>query len=180
MDAWFSFLSKWALVPLATIALFEGVRRVSWSRAGVTPALFLLFGLMQLGGHAAGLAWAASHLESSLAPVVEERVPPPLPEGALAQMTATEREEKTRLLAQIAFQNAGVVTTYVTAKGEQVRYAPTETEIRDRLSFRESVTRTLIQLEHLRLHAWIHALALVAAIATGACARWRGAPVAES
>ena len=173
MEEWLSFLSKWTLVPLATIAVFEGARRFSWGWSGRTAAALLLFGIGVLGGYAGSLAWGASRIESALG-VLDQRPPPPLSESALAQMTPQEREEKTRLLAQIAFENAGVLAIYISATGQQVRYAPSEKELRDRQTLRESLTQTRTRMEFIRTQVWMFILAAIAAAAAGVYARLCG------
>lgn len=170
MEEWLSFLVKWTLVPLATISVFEGVRRLSWGRSGRKAAAHLLFGIGVLGGYAGYLAWGASAIESAVG-ALDERPPPALPESALVQMTPQEREQKTHLLAQIAFDNAGVLATYTTATGQQVRYAPSEKEIRDRQRLRESLAETRSRLEFIRTQVWMFLLATVAAVGAGAYAR---------
>jgi len=170
MEEWLSFAAKWTLVPLATIAIFEGVRRFSWTRSGRKAAALVLFGMAVLGGFAWSLARGAAGVESILA-VVNQSPPPPLPSGALARMTPEEREEKTRILAQIAFDNTGVLIAYTNAMGQQVRYAPTEKEIRDRQTLTESLAQTRVRVEFLRAQVWMFLLAIVAAAAAGAYAR---------
>jgi len=170
MESWFSFLGKWTLIPLATVAVFEGVRRVSLRRNAWKPATLLIFGAAVLGGYAGTLWWGASGIESMLG-VLDQRAPPPLPEVRLAQMSPQEREEKTRLLAQIAFENSGTLATYVSASGQHIRYAPSEKEIRDRESLRESLAQTRSRLEFIRTQVWMFIIAAIAAAAAGVYAR---------
>jgi hypothetical protein len=170
MEEWLSFVGKWTLVPLATIAVFEGARRLSWARSGWNAAALLLFGVGILGGYAGSLAWVASGIESTFG-VLDQRSPPSLPESTLAQMTPQEREEKTRLLARIAFESAGILTTYISATGEQVRYAPSENEIRDRQTLRESLAQIRTRVEFIRAQVWMFSLSAIAAAVAGVCAR---------
>jgi len=170
MEEWLSFLNKWTLLPLATIAVFEGTRRISWGRSGWKTAALLFFGIGALIVNAGSLAWGASVLESTLC-VLNQKLPPTIPESALAQMAPQEREEKTRLIAQIAFGNAGALITYISATGQQVRYAPSEKEIRDRESLEVSLMQTRTRLEFIRTQVWIYMLAAISAIAAGLYAR---------
>jgi hypothetical protein len=89
-------------------------------------------------------------------------------------MTPQEREEKTRILAQIAFDRTGALIDYTNAAGQQVRYSPAEQEIRDRETLTVSIAQTRVRVEFLRAQAWILALAAIAAAAAGACARFCG------
>jgi hypothetical protein len=89
-------------------------------------------------------------------------------------MAPQEREEKTRILAQIAFYNAGILATHITATGQQVRYAPTEKEIRDRQTLMESLAQTRARVEFIRTQVWMFMLAAVAAAASGVYARLCG------
>ncbi len=173
MEEWLSFAAKWTLVPLATIAIFEGVRRFSWTRSGRKAAALVLFGIAVLGGSAGSLAWGAAAIESILA-VVNRAPPPALPSRALARMTPEEREEKTRILAQTAFDDTGVLITYTSATGQHVRYAPTEKEIRDRQTLMESLAQTRVRVEFLRAQVWMFLIAIVAAATAGAYARLSG------
>jgi hypothetical protein len=119
------------------------------------------------------MAWVASNVESTLK-VLDQSPVPSLPEASLARMTPQEREEKTRLLAQITFANLGVLATYTSATGQQVRYAPSEKEIRERQSIGESLAQTRTRAEFMRLQMWMFTLAVVAAAATGVYVRLCG------
>jgi hypothetical protein len=173
MEQWLSFLSQLTLLPLATIAVFEGVRRLSWGRSGWQAAAILLIGIGMLGGYAGFLARVASGMESALA-TLDQMPPPRLPASALAQMTPHEREEKTQFLAQIAFANAGMLATYISAAGEEVRYAPSEKEIRDRQTLRESLAQTRARVEFIRTQVWMFIVAVIAAVSAGLFVRLCG------
>jgi hypothetical protein len=174
MGEWFSFLIKWAMVPLATLAVFEGTRRVSLRRTAWKHAALLIFGVAVLGGMAGTLSRGASAIDSALALVFDQRPLPPVPGATLAQMTPQEREEKTRLLARIAFEKAGTLATYISASGQPIRYAPSEQEIREREIFRESVARTRTILEFIRIQVWTLMIAAVVAAVAGVYARFYG------
>jgi len=89
-----------------------------------------------------------------------------LPEAALAQMTPQEKEEKTRILAQITFTQTGKLAMYSDASGRQILYAPSEEEIRAREVLRESLGQARARLEFIRTEVWMFALfAIVAALA---------------
>jgi hypothetical protein len=180
MDEWLSFAARWSLVPLATIAIYEGMRRLSWSRSGRNGAALVLFGIAVLGTDAASLTFSASNIESMIA-VLDQKALPPVQADVLAQMTPAEREEKTRILAQIAFDRAGALVEYVNAAGQKVRYAPTEKEIRDRETLTVSVAQAQVRMGLLRAQAWMFVLAVVVAAGAGAYARFfGGAPRAEN
>jgi hypothetical protein len=178
MEDWFSFLSKWTLIPMATIAVFEGTRRVSLTQLPWRGAALLLFGIGVLGGYAGALSWGASGIAFALQ-AVDGGAPPAVPEAALAQMSAQEREEKTRLLAQIKFQKTGSLATYSSVSGQQIQYAPSEKEIRDRQTLLESLAQTRTRLEFIRTQVWMFVLAAIAAAAAGIYARSRGGATRE-
>jgi hypothetical protein len=171
MGEWFSFLSKSTMIPLATLAVFEGVRRISLRRAAWEYVAFLIFGVAVLGGTAGTLLWGASAIESTLAIAVDQKPLPSVPDVAFAQMTPQEREEKTRLLAKIAFEKSGTLATYISASGQHIRYAPSEEEIRDHEFLRESVARTRTILEFIRAQVWMLMIAGVVAAVAGVYAR---------
>lgn len=172
MEEWFSFLSKWTLVALATIAVFEGARCFSMRRPLSKAAALLIFGVGVLGGYAGALSWGASGIDSALR-TLDGSSAPRVPESALAQMTPQEREEKTRLLAQISFQQTGNLATYSDANGRSILYAPSEKEIRDREGLRESLAQTRARLEFIRTQVWMLVIAVFTAAAAGLYARYR-------
>lgn len=173
MEEWLSFLSRLAFIPLATIAVYEGVRRCTWRWSNWRPAAHLLFGIGMLGGDAASKFVLASSIESSLK-VIAESPTPRVPESAFDQMSPREREEKSRLLAQIAFDRDGSLISYISISGERIGYAPSEKEIRDRQNLAESLAQTRIRLEFIRTQAWMFTLAAAVATLAGLYIRLRG------
>ena len=170
MEDWLRSLSGLAVIPLATIAVFEGTRRLTWARSGLKFGALMLFGIITLGGNAGSSFWIASTLQSSLA-VLAEAEPRRLSEAALAQMSPQEREEKTRLLAQVAFGRDGSLTSYLTVTGNAVQYAPTEKEIRDRQRLAESLAQVRARLDFIRTQAWTLILSLAVGTLAGAYGR---------
>ena len=171
MEDWLRSLSGLAVIPLATIAVFEGTRRLSWARSGLKFGALMLFGIITLGGNAGSSFWMASTLQSTLAVLAETELPR-LSEAALAQMSPQEREEKTRLLAQVAFGRDGSLTSYLTATGNSVQYAPSEKEIRDRQRLAESLAQLQARLDFIRTQAWILILSLTVGALTGVYVRF--------
>jgi hypothetical protein len=94
-------------------------------------------------------------------------------------MTPHEREEKTLFRARFVFRETGSLVTYNNASGQQMLYAPSEKEIRDRQELRElSIkTRTILEFTRIQLRAqiWVALIALVVAIGWGFIARAYGA-----
>ncbi|OQW86716.1 MAG: hypothetical protein BWK72_16705 [Rhodoferax ferrireducens] len=165
MREWLSFLIEWTLVAVATIAVFEGFRCFSLRQPLSKYAALLIFGVGVLGGYAAALSWSVSALDSVLT-IADGGPPRQLPEAALAQMTPQEKEEKTRILAQITFTQTGKLAMYSDASGRQILYAPSEEEIRAREVLRESLGQARARLEFIRTEVWMFALfAIVAALA---------------
>ena len=184
MNEWLSFLGGWlafltgvAVVPVATIAVFEGARRFSLKRPLSKATVYLALGIVVLGSYAGGLFWATSGSERffKLEEERERRPIPVIPEAALAKMTPAEREEKTRLVARMTFDQTGRLVTYSNANGEQVLYAPSEKEIRDRGDMRESLILARTRIEYVRAQVWVMMGALAVAIGLGMSARSREA-----
>ena len=172
MGEWLTFLSKWTLVPLATLAVFEGARRVSLRRTAWKHAALLIFGVAVLGGMAAFLSWGASTIDSSLAVFLDQKYLRPMPDATLAQLTPQEREERTRLLARLVFENTGTLTTYLSASGQRIQYAPSEKEIRHREFVIESVAEIRTNLTGIRTQVWMFMIAGVVAAVAGVYARF--------
>jgi hypothetical protein len=165
MNDWLLFLASWGLIPLATIAVFEGTRRVKLDGAGRKAGLLLAFGLAVFGVRAGYSAWASSALEDLLIPV--ERPPVSIPEVA-ARLQPVEREVATRMRAQIVFEKSGRLVTYDRADGEKILYAPSQTEIERRERQRESLIQVRSTVSQLRTHMVTFVLAaIVAGLAGG-------------
>ena len=176
LGEWFMFLSRLAVIPVATIAVFEGARRFSLKRPLSKATVYLALGIVVLGSYAGGLFWVTSGFdESAIKMFVEHSPVPDIPDAALAQMTPAEREEKTHLVARITFDQTGRLVTYSNANGEQVLYAPSEKEIRDRGDMRESLILARTRIEYVRAQVWVLAGALAVAIGLGMSARSREA-----
>jgi hypothetical protein len=175
---WLTFLSVWAMVPFATIAVFEGVRRVSWRRATWKHAALLIFGMAVLGGEA-GVKWrAVSITETGLASL--ERPLPSIPDATFDKMAPQEREDKTLLRAKITFAQTGALMDYVNASGQRIPYAPSEKEIRDREFERVSVAQIRTLNEGIRTQAWALMIAWIVAAAGGFYVRFHERSERES
>ncbi|MDR0458179.1 MAG: hypothetical protein LBH10_04010 [Burkholderiaceae bacterium] len=166
------FLITWILVPLATIAIFEGSRRISWRRTAWKSAVFLIFGVVVLGGMTGAQLWGVSTLNSIARTLTFVSVPlPPVSDATLAQMTPQNREIATRLRARMTFERTGAFTTYISASGQHIQYAPSEKEISGRETATKVRTEIRIHLEYMRGQFLLFMIAGVVAVVVGMYAR---------
>jgi hypothetical protein len=167
---WFHFISQCAALPLASLAVFVGVRRLALRRTAWKAAALLVCGMIYLCGYGGVLFMGASSLGSALKDVDDHHWPA-IPESTLAQLTPEDREFKTRLHARMEFEDAGTLITYINASGQRVLYAPTEEQIRQREFIKVSAAQVRVQLENLRTQGWALVIAAITALLAGVYAR---------
>ena len=166
MQGWLDFVMHWTLVPLATLAVYEGAKQLARVGFGWKQGALLVLGTAFLVGNAAFLAWGAASITRSLEAFHAWPLRQPSKEQ-IAQLPPTEREAKSRMLAGINYQTNGVLTVYYTSSGSEVLYAPSQAEITQREKMREEIGLTHGRLESLNAQVYVFAFAALASLVAG-------------
>ena len=170
---WLNFISKSVVVTLAILAVFEGARRCSpWRTAWKTKAAaYLAGGMVVLCGYGGALSWAEASIDSSLQYLLHSSPVPVISENMLAQLTPEDREQRTRLLARLEFDRTGTLRNYISASGQSVLYAPSESEIRNRESTQVSLAQARAMLDVIRAQGPALIMTALIALLAGLYAR---------
>ena len=166
MQAWLDFSMKLLLVPLATLAMYEGVKQLASVGFGWKQGALIVLGAASLGGEAALLAWKGPLIMRSLDLLQSGPLLQPSKEQ-VAQLPPDERETKSRMLAAINYQSKGVLTVYYTSSGSEVLYVPSQVEITDREKQREEIGLIRGRFESITTQVYVLAFAALASLVAG-------------
>ena len=167
MQAWLDFSMKLILVPLATLAMYEGVKQLASIGFGWKQGALIVLGAAFLGGEAALLAWGGPSITRSLEMLDGNPLLFQPSKKQIAQLPPDERETKSRMLAAINYQSKGVLTVYYTSSGSEVLYVPSQLEITDREKQREEIGLIRGRLESITTQVYVLAFAALASLVAG-------------
>jgi hypothetical protein len=166
-EAWDSFVAHWVIVPIATIWLFEGVRRAVARRTGRSSAILAIVGAAFLLGNGGVALWGATSLTSTLDSIFGSPQTLELSDEVLAKLPGDEKAKRSLLLAQMNFANTGLLTEHYAPDGTSVRYVPTEAEIQEREKAREGLAEARARIDQVRTRAFSLFIAAVTAVIAG-------------
>ena len=166
MQELLDLVMKLTSVPLATLAMYEGVKQLARVGLGWKQGALIVLGAASLGGEAALLAWKGPLVMSSLELLQSGPLFQPSKEQ-IAQLPPDERETKSRMLAAINYQSKGVLTVYYTSSGSEVLYVPSQVEITDREKQREEIGLIRGRFESITTQVYVLAFAALASLVAG-------------
>jgi hypothetical protein len=129
---WLDFIASAVGGAFAFICLFEGVRRMGAYGIHRAAALMAGFGAAFCLAYAGFSYWKYVAL-SDMAQILQKSMySKELPTDWGSQVSPAEREASSLTLARMAFADAGVLRNYFDKTGKQVRFSPTEEDIKQR------------------------------------------------
>lgn len=166
MQEWLDLAMKLTLVPLATLAMYEGAKQLASVGFGWKQGVLLVLGAAFLGSEAALLAWSGPSITRSLEALHAGPLLQPSKEQ-IAQLPPAEREIKSLMLAGINYQSKGVLTVYYTSSGSEVLYAPSQVDITHREKQREEIGLIRGRLESITTQVYVLAFAALVSLVAG-------------
>ena len=170
--AWIDFFLHWATIPIATICLFDGTRRLVMQRNGRTSIALCVAGAGLLLANAVVANSVAASLRTTIVVPSASAKAREMSPDVLARLPASERESKSRLLAAFNFTDSGVLTRYFTAEGTPILFAPTQAEVQEREKRHDTQTTARALVEQLQTKAYSLYIALLVAVLLGMVVAW--------
>lgn len=162
------FIAHWALVPVATLCFYEGVRRLGAGRGAKRVAALALVSAVWLVGWAGLSVWGANTFASSVngmfgsAPLTE------VSDMTFAGLSDEDRARKSRLVARLDFENTGLFTEHYAPDGTRVRFSPTQEEVQTRETLLAGLSVAQRRADEVRTRAAVMLLCFGVALLGGA------------